>query len=74
MWLTDEYAISDFKSVCRIQIRLVITTPHRAKTINGYDISFVIGTRTVVIRIIPYPPSLSKTAAKIIDPATGAST
>lgn len=74
MWLTDEYAISDFRSVCRMQIKLVITTPHKAKVINGYDISFVSGVKIMVIRIIPYPPSLSKTAAKIIDPATGAST
>lgn len=45
--------MSDFKSVCRMQIRLVITTPHRAKIINGYDISFAMGARIVVIRIIP---------------------
>lgn len=74
MWLTEEYAMRDFKSVCRMQIRLVITTPHRAKTIKGYDISLVNGVRIIEIRIMPYPPSFSKTAAKIIDPATGAST
>ena len=28
----------------------------------------------IVIRIIPYPPSLSKTAASTIEPAIGAST
>lgn len=28
----------------------------------------------IEIRIIPYPPSLSKMAARIIDPAIGAST
>jgi len=27
---TDEYAINDFKSVCRKQINLVIHAPHRA--------------------------------------------
>lgn len=35
IWLTDEYAISDFRSVCRRQIRPVITTPHNARIING---------------------------------------
>lgn len=30
--------------------------------------------RFVMIRIMPYPPSFSKMAAKIIDPAIGAST
>lgn len=74
MWLTDEYAINDFRSVCRMQIKLVITTPQRAKTINGYDISFVRGVKMVVIRMMPYPPSFSRTAARIIDPAIGAST
>lgn len=35
MWLTEEYAISDFRSVCRKQIELVITIPHRESKING---------------------------------------
>lgn len=48
--------------------------PQRARTINGYAISFVSGSRIEVIRIIPYPPSFSKTAARTIDPAMGAST
>lgn len=34
----------------------------------------VTGSRIVEIRIIPYPPSLSRIAARIIDPAMGAST
>lgn len=34
----------------------------------------VIGSRIVEIRIIPYPPSFSRIAARIIDPAIGAST
>lgn len=35
IWLTEEYAIRDFRSVCRVQIKLVIMMPHRAKIING---------------------------------------
>lgn len=35
MWLTEEYAIRDFKSVCRRQIEPVMMIPQRAKTING---------------------------------------
>lgn len=34
----------------------------------------VIGSSIVEIRIMPYPPSFSRMAAKIIDPAIGAST
>lgn len=34
----------------------------------------VIGSIIVEIRIIPYPPSLSKMAARTMDPAIGAST
>lgn len=35
IWLTDEYAIRDFKSVWRRQIRLVITIPHRDSIRKG---------------------------------------
>lgn len=35
---------------------------------------FDVGVKMVEIRIIPYPPSFSSTAAKTIDPAIGAST
>lgn len=34
----------------------------------------VTGSRSVDTRIIPYPPSFSRIAARIIDPAMGAST
>jgi hypothetical protein len=30
--------------------------------------------KIIIIRAIPYPPSFSRIAARIIDPATGAST
>lgn len=49
-------------------------TPHSARTINGKIISFERGFSVTIIRIIPYPPSFSKTAARIIEPAIGAST
>jgi hypothetical protein len=74
MWLTDEYAIKDFRSVCRRQIELVITIPHRDSSINGYIMWFVMGDRRMVIRIMPYPPSFSRTAASTMEPAMGAST
>lgn len=35
MWLTDEYAMSDFRSVWRKQIEPVIIIPQRAKIIKG---------------------------------------
>lgn len=35
MWLTEEYAMSDFRSVWRKQIELVIIIPHRESMRNG---------------------------------------
>lgn len=35
MWLTEEYAIKDFRSICRRQMALVITAPHSARVMNG---------------------------------------
>lgn len=74
MWLTEEYAIKDFRSVCRKQIELVIIIPHRDRIMNGYDIVFVSGSKIIEIRIMPYPPSFSKMAASTMEPAIGAST
>jgi hypothetical protein len=74
MWLTDEYAIRDFRSVCHKQIELVITMPHSESSINGYIMWFVTGDRRMVTRIITYPPSFSRTAASTMEPAIGAST
>jgi hypothetical protein len=74
MWLTDEYAIRDFRSVCHKQVELVITMPHSESSINGYIIWFVTGDRRMVTCIIPYPPSFSRTAASTMEPAIGAST
>lgn len=61
-------------SVCQRQIELVIIIPHDDKRINGYAIDLVTGSRIMEIRIIPYAPSFSRIAARIIDPAIGAST
>ena len=74
MWLTDEYAIRDFRSVCRRQIELVINIPHSESSINGYIMWFVMGDNRAVIRIMPYPPSFSRIAASTMEPAIGAST
>ena len=35
IWLTEEYAMSDFRSVCRRQVELVIIMPHRASMRKG---------------------------------------
>lgn len=35
IWLTEEYAMSDFRSVCRRQIELVMIMPHRDSIRNG---------------------------------------
>lgn len=48
--------------------------PQRAKIRKGRAISFVRGLRIGMIRIIPYPPSFSRIAARIMEPAMGAST
>ena len=66
--------MSDFRSVCRRQIELVIIMPHSDRRMNGYAIDLVIGSKIMEIRIIPYPPSFNKMAARIMDPAIGAST
>lgn len=66
--------MSDFRSVCRRQIELVIIIPHSDSRINGYAMDLVTGSRTMEIRIMPYPPNFSRIAARIMDPAIGAST
>jgi hypothetical protein len=73
MWPTDEYAINDLRSGWRRQIILVITAPI-IDILTSIDWIFDSIGRFVIIRIMPYPPSFSKIAAKIIDPAIGAST
>lgn len=63
-----------FKSCWRRQIRLVIIIPQRANVMIGRDIVWHVGDRIGVNRKRPYPPSFSSTAARIMEPAIGAST
>ena len=71
---TDEYAINDFRSVCRMQINLVNIAPTiEILRINAW-IFFGIYGNINLMRSSPYPPNFSKMAARIIEPATGAST
>lgn len=48
--------------------------PHMAILVTKGARLKVIGWNSVEIRRAPYPPSLSKSPARIMDPATGAST
>lgn len=55
-------------------MRDVSTPPISAVDISaGSNLIFIAGNARI-IRANPYPPSLSSTAARTIDPATGAST
>ena len=65
--------MSDFRSVWWRQIELVIIMPHRDTMINRYAIKWVTGFRSSVIRSMPYPPSFSRTSARTMEPAIGAS-
>ena len=51
-----------------------MTIPHIDKIINGRAMDLVVGSSVSAIRIIPYPPNFRRMAARIIDPAIGAST
>lgn len=53
MWLTEEYAIRDLRSVWRKQIELVMIMPHSDSIMKGYAIELVSGLSIIVIRIIP---------------------
>lgn len=53
MWLTEEYAIRDFRSVWRKQMELVMIMPHNDSIMKGYAMELVSGLRSTVIRIMP---------------------
>lgn len=53
MWLTEEYAMRDFRSVWRKQMELVMIIPHRDKIRNGYAMKSVMGFSSIVIRSMP---------------------
>jgi len=64
-----------FRSVCRTQMILVISAPQEQNVTSTRDKdSNDTEENNFISRINPYPPSFSKIAARIIDPATGAST
>lgn len=48
--------------------------PHRDKIRKGYAKSFIAGVSVIEIRMMPYPPSFRRIAARTMDPAIGAST
>lgn len=56
--------MSDFKSVWHKQIELVMIIRN---VTSGYAVWFVKGCRIIVIRSVPWPPSLSSTAARTIE-------
>lgn len=74
MCLTEEYAIKDLTSVCRMQISLAKAPPIVEMTIIRVDVDLEAKINFIERRIKPYLPNLSKIPARIIDPATGAST
>ena len=49
MWLTEEYAVSDFRSVWHKQIELVIILPHKDNRMSGYPMKSVRGFQIIVI-------------------------
>lgn len=53
MWLTEEYAMRDLRSVWRRQMELVMIIPHRESIRNGYAINPVMGFSSAVIRSMP---------------------
>lgn len=66
--------MADLRSGWRKQIRLVEIAPIIAILISGADKNLTDRGNKTINRISPYPPSLRRMAAKIIEPATGAST
>lgn len=64
-----------FRSVCRMQITLVTRAPHEQNITRTSERELEeIVENNEISRISPYPPNFRRMAARIIDPATGAST
>lgn len=53
MWLIDEYAIRDFKSVCWRQVRFARVAPHIERIMRGRNVSVFISGRVCIMRMIP---------------------
>lgn len=74
MWPIDEYAMRAFRSVWRMQIALVTQAPTRHRDISiGARVELRCG-KSELSRMRPYLPSFSRMAARIMEPASGAST
>jgi len=73
MCATEEKAINTFKSLACTHKRLMITNLHRATLIKTGFIKVSASLKAASLAR-PAPPSLRRTAAKNIDPKTGAST
>lgn len=71
---TEEYAIRDFRSVCRRHMREVVIAPHRAMLMIRDVMVDLLGGKKRIMRSMPYPPNFRRIAARIIEPAIGAST
>lgn len=71
---TDEQAIRDLRSGCRMQIRLVAIAPVIEILISIDDDVDTMCWNMVDIRAKPQPPNLRRIAASTIEPAIGAST
>lgn len=74
IWQTEEYAIKDFKSVCRKHTSLTNTPPTKLILIQIKLYLMPTLDKNTKTRNNPYPPNFNKTPAKIIEPETGAST
>lgn len=61
-------------SVCRVQMSLVRIAPIRLKVRKILLIMIGRWLNTEITRKMPYPPNFRRRPAKIMDPATGAST
>lgn len=72
MCLTEEYAIKIFMSVCCRHRTATSAPPTSLKCFT--QMSHQLEDKISILRTSPYPPNFNKIAAKIIDPATGAST
>lgn len=57
-----------------MQFKLVAIAPIVLMLIIQWFILFILEMHNGINRIIPYPPSLSRIAARVIDPSSGAST
>ena len=74
MWLTDEYATSRFQSFCASATSAPYTIPMIDRTtIIGTNARVASGRMGRLNRMNPYVPIFRSTAARITDPAVGAS-